>query len=61
MLETSISDRRELYNEAANINNVAVEQFPASVIAGMFAFVPVKLLEFSEAEIADVDVKALFN
>jgi LemA protein len=60
-LETSISDRRELYNEAANINNVAVEQFPASVIAGMFAFVPVKLLEFTEAETADVDVKALFN
>ena len=60
-LETSISDRRELYNEAANINNVAVEQFPASVVAGMFAFVPIKLLEFSEGETADVDVKALFN
>jgi LemA protein len=60
-LETSISDRRELYNEAVNINNVAIEQFPASVIAGMFAFASAKLLEFSDAETADVDVKALFN
>jgi LemA protein len=60
-LETSISDRRELYNEAVNINNVSIEQFPASVIAGMFAFTSAKLLEFSEGETADVDVKALFN
>lgn len=60
-LETSISDRRELYNETVNINNVAIEQFPSSVIAGMFAFAPAKLLEFSDAETADVDVKALFN
>jgi LemA protein len=60
-LETSISDRRELYNEAVNINNVAIEQFPASVVAGMFAFASAKLLEFSDAETADVDVKALFN
>jgi LemA protein len=61
VLETSISDRRELYNEAVNVNNVAIEQFPASVIAGMFAFAAAKLLEFSDAETADVDVKALFN
>jgi LemA protein len=60
-LETSISDRRELYNEAVNINNVAIEQFPASVIAGMFAFASAKLLEFSDGETADVDVKVLFN
>ncbi len=60
-LETSIADRRELYNEAVNINNASIEQFPASVIAGMFAFQPAKLLEFSAADRADVDVKALFS
>jgi LemA protein len=60
-LETSISDRRELYNEAVNVNNASIEQFPASVIAGMFGFLPVKLLEFSDADRADVDVKALFS
>lgn len=60
-LETGISDRRELYNESVNINNATIEQFPASVIAGMFGFRPAKLLEFTDAEKADVSVKALFD
>ena len=60
-LETGIADRRELYNESVNINNATIEQFPASIIAGLFAFKPAKLLEFTDAEKADVSVKALFN
>ncbi len=60
-LETGISDRRELYNESVNINNATLEQFPASIIAGMFGFRAAKLLEFEDAEKADVNVKALFN
>ncbi|MBV6425010.1 MAG: Protein LemA [Steroidobacteraceae bacterium] len=60
-LETGISDRRELYNESVNVNNATIEQFPASIIAGMFGFKPAKLLEFAAGEKADVDVKALFN
>lgn len=60
-LETGISDRRELYNESVNLNNATIEQFPASIIAGMFAFKAAKLLEFTDAEKADVNVKALFN
>ena len=60
-LETGISDRRELYNESVNVNNATIEQFPASIIAGMFGFKPAKLLEFAAVEKADVDVKALFN
>jgi len=60
-LETGISDRRELYNEAVNVNNASIEQFPASIIAGMFAFKPAKLLEFADADKADVSVRALFN
>lgn len=60
-LETAISDRRELYNEAVNVNNASIEQFPASIVAGMFGFGPAKLLQFSDAERADVDVKGLFN
>lgn len=60
-LETAIADRRELYNEAVNVNNASIEQFPASIIAGMFSFRPAKLLEFADAEKADVSVKALFN
>ena len=60
-LETSIADRRELYNEAVNVNNASIEQFPATIIVGLFNFQAAKLLEFSEADRADVDVKALFS
>ena len=37
-LENGIADRRELYNEAVNINNVQIEVFPASIIAKLFNF-----------------------
>jgi LemA protein len=59
-LENAIADRREFYNDSVNLNNVRIEQFPDAVIAGMFNFRPRQLLEFSDAEKADVDVKALF-
>ncbi|MHB1237516.1 MAG: LemA family protein, partial [Gallionella sp.] len=60
-LENGIADRRELYNDSANINNVQIEVFPASIIAGMFNFGVKPLLEFSAAEKADVDMKSLFG
>ena len=60
-LENGIADRRELYNETVNINNVRVEQFPDSLIARLFGFEQRTLLEFSTAEKADVDVRQLFS
>jgi LemA protein len=60
-LENAIADRRELYNDAVNVNNVRIEQFPDSIVAGMFHFPRRLLLAFSEAEKRDVDVKALFG
>jgi LemA protein len=60
-LENAIADRRELYNDSVNINNVAIEQFPDTIVAGMFAFRRAQLLQFSAAETQDVDVKALFG
>jgi len=60
-LENAISDRREFYNDSVNINNVRIEQFPDSVIAYFFGFAERPLLKFSEAETADVDMKALFS
>ena len=60
-LENGIADRRELYNEAVNINNVQIEVFPASIIAKIFNFSDKPLLEFSASEKADVDMKQLFN
>jgi len=61
VLENTIADRRELYNEAVNINNVRIEQFPDMVIAQLFRFDAKPLLEFSSTEKADVDIKALFG
>lgn len=60
-LESSIADRREFYNEAVNINNIGIEEFPDVLIARMFGFGPFSLLEFDEAELEDVDVAALFQ
>ncbi len=60
-LENAIADRREFYNETVNNKNVRIEQFPDVIVARMFAFKPATLLEFTEEEKADVDVKALFT
>lgn len=60
-LENGIADRRELYNDAANINNVQIEAFPASILANMFSFDEKPLLEFSSEEKKDLDMKQLFN
>jgi LemA protein len=60
-LENGIADRREVYNEAVNLNNVRIEQFPDVVVARLFNFRDFGLLEFSEEEKRDVDMQALFN
>ncbi|MGD2075488.1 MAG: LemA family protein [Gammaproteobacteria bacterium] len=60
-LEDAIADRREFYNEAGNINNVRIEQFPDVIVARFFNFKEAELLEFSEEEKVDVDVRALFS
>ena len=60
-LENGIADRRELYNEAVNLNNVRIEQFPDVLVARVFSFEAKPLLEFSTAEKADVDLRQLFS
>ena len=60
-LESSISDRREVYNESVNNNNVRIEQFPDVVLAKFLGFKAFEMLEFSETELRDVDMKTLFN
>ena len=60
-LESSIADRREFYNESVNINNIGIDQFPDLIVARLFGFGPRDLLEFEATEIADVDVKQLFE
>ena len=60
-LENAIADRREFYNESVNNNNVRIEQFPDVIIARNLGFGAKDLLEFSEGETKDVDVKKLFS
>jgi LemA protein len=60
-LENGIADRRELYNESVNLNNVRIEQFPDVLIAKQFNFGSFELLEFSEAEVVDVNINSLFG
>jgi LemA protein len=60
-LETAIADRRELYNDAVNTNNVRVASFPGVLIAGMGNFPQAQLLQFQSDEKADVDLKAAFS
>jgi LemA protein len=59
-LEESIADRRELYNDQVNLNNVRIKSFPEVLIAGMFDFPAAHLLQFAQDEKIDVDVGALF-
>ena len=60
-LENAIADRREFYNESANINNVRIEQFPEVLVARYCKMVPAQMLEFDAAEKTDVDMKGLFQ
>jgi LemA protein len=59
-LEQAIADRREIYNEAVNINNVCIAAFPDVLIATRYDFEPAHLLKFDAAQKADIDMKAEF-
>ena len=59
-LETAIADRREIYNDAVNTNNVRIQSFPGVLVAGMGDFAPLQLLHFESSAKTDVDLKAAF-
>lgn len=60
-LEESIADRRELYNEAVNLNNIRVQTFPDLIVARLFEFRQSPLLEFTEEQKRDVNLGQLFG
>lgn len=60
-LENAIADRREIYNESVNNNNVRIEQFPDAILARFFNFKAFQLLQFSAEEKSDVNIAALFK
>jgi LemA protein len=59
-LETAIADRREVYNDSVNANNIRLQTFPDALVASFGDFHPAKLLQFLSDEKSDVDMKALF-
>lgn len=60
VLEDSISDRREFYNEAANINNIRREQVPDMLVAKPFGFGARPLFVAEPAATAKADMKEMF-
>jgi LemA protein len=60
-LEEALADRRELYNEQVNLNNIRIDVFPDVLIARNFGFARAHLLDFLPEEKRDVDVGALFH
>jgi LemA protein len=59
-LEESIADRRELYNDSVNLNNIRLQTFPDLIVARMFEFGTASLLEFTEEQKRDIDLGKLF-
>lgn len=60
-LETAIADRREVYNDAANAQNVRIETFPDAIVASWFGFTNARLLKFTAEQTSDVDVRLAFE
>jgi LemA protein len=60
-LENAIADRREFYNDSVYINNVRIQQFPQVIVARLAGFNVLQMLNFSAAELKDVDISERFN
>ena len=58
--ENSIAFARQAYNDSVMEYNTSAEQFPGSVIAGMFSFKPAELLQSTEAPEERKAVKVSF-
>ncbi|MEJ0004863.1 MAG: LemA family protein [Steroidobacteraceae bacterium] len=60
-LETAIADRREVYNDAVNAQNVRLEAFPDMVVARLCRFAAAPLLQFAARDKSDVDLTLAFG
>jgi len=55
-IEDKVAASRRFYNSAVNDYNTAIEQFPASLIAGSTGFTKREMFEVGEAERAQLNV-----
>jgi LemA protein len=55
-IEDQIADRREFFNDAVNIYNIRLDQFPDVLVARLFNFTRRTLWKIDPAHRADVQV-----
>lgn len=60
-VESSIADRRELFNDSVNIYNIQIERFPELVLAKIMNYRRHTSLEVPEESKHDVDVKTALS
>ena len=56
VLETSIADRREFFNDSINIYNIQIERFPEKVVAGLLSYRRRQFLEVPAEKTEDVEM-----
>lgn len=57
VLESTIADRREFYNDSVNLYNIAIEQIPANLVAQQSGYRARPLLEVPQEERQDVKLE----
>lgn len=61
VLENSIADRREIYNESVRLSNTRVQQFPDVLVAKLFKFVELEYLQFKASDLDPVSLGGLYD
>jgi len=61
VLEDTIADRREIYNESVRLNNTRIQQFPDMLVARTFNFVELKYLRFKESDLQPVTINGFYD
>ncbi len=61
VIEDTLTDKREFYNDSATILNTRRDQFPAMIVARMFGFAARSLYVVEESQKGNVDLKSLFD
>jgi len=56
-IEDQIADRREFFNEAVNLHNTRIEQFPDVLVASRMNLKPRRLWEINPAHREDVNIE----
>ena len=61
VLEDSIADRREIFNESVRLSNIRIQQFPDLVIARPFNFIALEYLRFRAVGLLPVAIGSIHD